>query len=427
MSVPAIPRRHSGFSARALAKAIFDADMPEQFIRTVPAQSLFMAVKHNGVTTSGDLIEIATLEQCRLMLDFDCWEGDRFAEERFWEWLALSDEETGLRIIQKLLRCVDLKLIALLISRYVNVKVFEDPTENPPGPGHHTPDKGYTWLGIEAPDADKHFLLARLLALIFETDAELFYQLINIPNVSTAAILEEESLQERTKRLATEGIPDTTWAHAVNAPMTPAELTARLADAPTPPIENIAVIEPMIHDSRGLHPLNELLTHTADRDSLEMELTLIANAALVFGGADFGDFEAAVETIALAKGTLNVGLERALELRPDLPPAALAAHVGLQAVYRLGRHEVLALAQLARRGRTGSAAAIDDAYRTVLLEGLSGRFPRLPLFLDRHGTIEPSPDGRVSTGLRPIEHLDEIVMVRRLLDARGGAETTSSS
>jgi hypothetical protein len=415
VSLPAIPRRRSGFSARSLAKAIFDADMPEHFVRTVPAQSLFMAIKQNGLSASGDLIEIATIDQCRLLVDFDCWEGDRFSEERFWQWLSLTDEESGLRLLQKLLRFVDLKLIALLIARHVKVVVFEEPTDSPPGPEYYTPDKGFTWIGIAVPNADEHFLLARLLALVFETDAELFYQLINIPNVSTTDLLEEESYQERTKRLSAEGIPDMSWSHVINSPLTPDAFTRQLGETTPTTVTDIAIIDPIVYDSLALRPLCDVFENAADRETLEMEMTLITNAAIVFGRVDFGDHEQVVTTIAQVKGTLNVGLERALELRPDLTPTELANHAGLQALYRLGRHEMVTLARAAQAKPTGDTPMLDDAHRTVICDGLMGKFPQLPMFLNRRGEIEREDDGRVSAALRPIEHLDEIMATRRLL------------
>ena len=150
---------------------------------------------------------MASLEQCRLLSDFDLWNGDSLNEAALWEWLALTDEVESLELLQKLVKFVDLKLFAILFGKYIEVKIFDDPTEQPPGEGFHTPDRGATWIGIKTEDPDKHFLLARLLALIFESSAELFYQLISIVTVATASMLEEESYQERMKRLAAEGNP----------------------------------------------------------------------------------------------------------------------------------------------------------------------------------------------------------------------------
>ena len=207
-----------GHTCRDLYKSIFDADAPEQIVRQLPEQSLYMVVKSTGLQSSSDIIMMASMEQCRLLTDFDLWIGDTLNEDALWEWLALTDEIESLELLQKFIKIADLKLIAILIERHVEVKIFEEPTEQPPAEGFHTPDKGFTWIGIKTEDATKHFLLARLLALIFESSAELFYQLISIMTVATTSILEEESYQERQKRLAAEGIPEPEVAAAVHAP-----------------------------------------------------------------------------------------------------------------------------------------------------------------------------------------------------------------
>jgi len=390
--------------------------MPEQFVRTIPAQSLFMAIKQNGLTASSDLIELASIEQCRLMLDFDCWSGDRFSEEHFWEWLSLTDEDSGLKLLQKLIRFVDLKLISLLISRYVDVQIFDEPTENPPGPGFHTPDRGFTWLGIHAPDADKHFLLARLFALIFETDAELFYQLISIPNVSTAALLEEESYQERTKRLAAEGVPERGWAFTINSPLEPQDFTTLLAGAKPPALADIEVIEPIVYDPAKLQPLDGLLDDLRDREQAEMEITLIANAGVVHWGVDFGDHDGVTALLERIKGAINVGLEHAIAANPKLSALAIYEAVGLQPLYRLGLRALMNLQALVRTSSADHPATdIDPSYRTILRDALLEPFPQAPTFLDATGAITPPTAGEVPTTRRAFEHIVEIEAVRRLL------------
>lgn len=416
MSVPAVSKRRGGFTSRALAKAIFAAEMPEQFVRTIPAQSLFMAIKHNGLAGSSDLVELATIEQCRLMLDFDCWNGDRFSEDHFWEWLSLTDEDNGLKLLQKLIRFVDLKLIALLIARFVDIQVFDEPTENPPGPGFHTPDRGFTWLGIHAPDADKHFLLARLLALVFETDAELFYQLISIPNVSTAALLEEESYQERTKRLAAEGVPDRGWAFSIQTPLRLDEFTAILGGTRPPPLADIEVIEPIIYDPARLQPLDTLFEELRDREQAEMEITLLANAAIVHWGVDFGDHTAVAALLERIKGALNIGLERALQAKPELSAITMYEAIGLQPLYRLGLGVLMDLQIAARTSSAGTGSgSIDPSHRTVLREAALDRFPQAPTFLDQRGAIVPPQHGEVTTTRRAFEHISEVEAVRRYL------------
>ena len=205
---PAVSTAFRGYSCRDLHKAIFDSEAPEQVIRQLPAQALFMVVRHLGLSGAADIIALASIEQVRLLSDFDLWNRDTINEDHVWEWLALTDETESLDLLQKVVKCVDLKVLSVMLSRYTDVQIFSEPTDLPPGPGFHTPDKGFTWVGITVQDADQHFLLARLLALIFETSAELYYQLLSIPSVATVSMLEEESFVERSKRLAAEGIPE---------------------------------------------------------------------------------------------------------------------------------------------------------------------------------------------------------------------------
>ena len=410
--VEAAPIPHRGFTSRALAKAIFAADAPEEFIRSIPAQGLYMAVQHNGLDSSVDLIELASHEQVRLLLDFDLWSEDHLDEERIWSWLRLSDEEHGLRILQKVIRSIDLKIVSLLVSRHTDIRVFTEPTEQPPGPGYHTPDKGSTWIGITTEDADKHFLLARLLALIFETDAELFYQLLAIPGVSTESVLEEESLQDRQRRLSADGVPDRDLAHAICAPLTDVDFTAALLSGPPRRhVHDIEAIHPLLYDVPTLQPLGGLISSLGRFDEFEAELTLIMNAAVVTFHVPFHNPDAVHLLAAQVKGAINIGLE--IAAREGRSPAAVYEQLGLQPIFRLGLGRILALRRLAQR-RERTAPAGDEAV-AIIVEGLTGRFPTMPLFVQPDGTIHAA-EGRLERSFRAIEHLGDITVLKRRVE-----------
>ena len=83
-------------------------------------------------------------------------------------YVPLRLEVERLEFLQRLLKVVDFKLLGLLVERHVDHRVFEEPTDIPPGPHFYTPDKGYTWLRVTLEDATRHFLFSRLLALIFD-------------------------------------------------------------------------------------------------------------------------------------------------------------------------------------------------------------------------------------------------------------------
>lgn len=406
-----------GHTCRDLYKAIFDADAPEQVVRQLPAQTLYMVVKSTGLQAASDVIMMASMEQCRLLTDFDLWTGDTLHEEALWEWLAVTDETESLELLQKFLKIVDLKLIAILIDRYVEIKVFEEPTEQPPAAGFHTPDKGYTWLGIKTEDADKHFLLARLLALLFESSAELFYQLISIKGVATPSMLEEESYQERQKRLAAEGVPEAEVAAAVHAPYSVAEAKAEVdAKKHRRCVDDIRSIEPLIYEARVTKLFADLVRDVSDRDELEMEFTYLMNAAVVRWGVDFSNQDNVLDLAERIKGAINIGLER-LTIGTSLSLKEVYEALGLGKLYRLGLSELMAIRTKARKIPLESVGTLKDAEPVLFGVVACAReaFPVMPMYLNDDGSTEYE-HGVLPAGHRSLTTVTSVVTVNDLLD-----------
>ena len=406
-----------GHTCRDLYQAIFDADAPEQMVRQLPAQSLFMVVKERGLESSSDLLGMASLEQCRLLSDFDLWHGDSLSEENLWNWLALTDETDSLELLQKLVKFIDLKLIAILIGRYVDVKVFDEPTEQAPGPGYHTPDKGSTWIGIQTENPDHHFLLARLLALIFESSAEVFYQLLATSSVATVSMLEEEAYIERTKRVAAEGIPEPEVAASVHAPYSLIEAQRDLHDkTPCVTIEDIRGIEPLVYEARSTRLFGELFRVVPDHEALEMEFTYIMNAAVVRWGVDFSEQSKVLDLAEQVKGAINLALEK---LTKDGSSTVSEAYkgLGLGKLFRLGLTELMALRSKARKVSLETAERFKDAD-PVLFSALAcarEAMPLMPLFLNEDGSVADD-EGSLPAGTKPITTLKALATVSSLLD-----------
>ncbi len=412
MSTPSSPVTNplSDLSSRNLAKTIFRAEVPEQYVRTFPAQSLFLAIKQNGLHSSTDLIEIATIEQCRLFLDLDLWEHDRFHEDNFWDWLSLTDEDNTLKLLQKFLKFVDLKLIGMLIAKYVEVRIFEEPTESPPEANFLTPDKGHTWVRINIEDNTRNFLLARLLAMLFETNADLYYQMLSLPSISTYSNLEEESYGERTKRLASEGIPTPDIAIQTQRayPLVQA-LQDIKAKASRDVIADVAVIEPLVYTTGGLEPFTSLLKEILALDEFQAEFTYLTNAAIVHWGVEFYDTNEVSKLVQRVKGTLNIGLELLMEGSHE-SARQIYTTLGLQKIYRVGLERLFALRKRAVAFKESGASN----ERELLLLALRQRFPEVPTALGCDGKFI-TDEGRLSTETRPIERNAEVVLVEGML------------
>ena len=363
------------------------------------------------------MLALASLEQIRLLSDLDLWHGDVLNEESLWEWLSLADENDSLEILQKVLKCIDLKIVSVLVAKYVEVQVFEESTDNPPAPGFYTPDKGFTWIGIKSENEDNHFLLARLLALIFETSTELFYQLLSVPSVATISMLEEESYQERTKRLAAEGVPEPEVASKVHGVYSLQEALADLKQqGVSNAIEDVRAVEPLLYQSRATKFFSELLQGSHAHDVLAMEFTYVVNAAIVRFGIDFSDQDAVFLLCQKVKGAINIGLEKLVE-ETGTRVQEIYNTLGLEKLYRLGLADLMVLRALARKVSLEQAELFRDAEPALFSTVACARepFPSMPLFLEDNGTVEQK-DGALESGERAIETLAAVKAVRDLLD-----------
>lgn len=371
----------------ALAKRIFQADVPEQFIRAIPAQSLFFVLQTNGLQSSAELLEIATIKQCRLMMDFDLWDGDQFRESTFWEWLAITDVTDDLQLLQKLFKCFDLKLVSYLISKYVAAVNSEEPTEQSPGEGYYTPDKGSTWLRVDTYSADNDFLLNRLLALIFETDADLFYQLLSIPRVATPTQLEEESYQDMLKRVQGEGVPDAEIASELRQPYALEDAQRELASTgitPSTP-QDVFVVEPLVYDTSSGSTFNRLFEVIDNREQCEGELTFILNSAVVAWNIPFHKPDAVKDLVERVKGAISIGIEL-LEQHGSSTILEMYNHIGLQKLFRLGYTQLMQLQKICQRftDDTLKELAQTDRDTFALIAGMREKFPCLCSIVKEH-------------------------------------------
>lgn len=409
-TVPVI--RAKSFNSRNLIKAIFDAESPEQVVRTIPAQSLYVAIRSQGLESSAELLEIATTEQCRLLIDFDCWSRDSFREDHFWEWLAITDATDSLALLQKILRVFDLKLIALMISRYVDAVAFEEPADQPPGPNYYTPDKGRTWLSLKTENREHIFLMNRLLALLFESNTDLFYQILSIPNVATPSELEEESYQEKQRRLASEGIPDNEYAAEVNSPLSDELLLAAVAQSELrASIEDISAVESVIYEGSFAEPLRSLVNQLLYDESFEIEMTLLLNAAIVYYGVDVSEITQVLQMAEKVKGALNLGLENALKITKR-PAIELYKIVGLRSLYRNGLSQLTRLVQRARTIERLDKKDVPEASQ-IIIQGLLQRFPSMPVWIKE----KPESDEKIEARFIPIQSLSEISAIEQTLAA----------
>lgn len=331
-----------------LLKEIFNAQVPEVAVKKIPAEALYLTIRQNGLPDSLELIEICSKEQLQLFFDLDCWsnrvgEGDRFDEEKFWEWLELPDVAEDTDILKKIIRSLDLKLVARLIARYVHIHISTEPTDEPPEAYYYTPDKGYTWVHVHLAEPHRNFLLNRLLAAIFEYSAEVFYQLISVPNVATESVLEEEAYKERQQRLSAEGFPDRDLAFEITTPLEYRNI--KTTDSQYQFSKDISSVPAEVFSKDAIYPLQSLWEQAENTLELDAELTLILNSFFIRFQVSVSEQEEISFATRQVKGAINIALEKfAAE-----DPLAFYQQYNLQKLFRFGLFELGRLQKKAQK------------------------------------------------------------------------------
>ncbi len=397
-----------------LYRAIFRSENPEYVVRALPAQRLYLALLGIGLESGADLIDMLPQRHYRVALDLHLWEKDGVSASGFWQWLEVIDDAESLEPLRKFLQAVDPKLLAVLFSRHIHSIIGEERTDVPPAEGYYTPDQGYTWVEIQIEDPTKLRLFARLIAMLYQTDSPLFYQLLNESSAASMSELEEESFQDKSRRLSDEGLPDLETSAKINSATTIEQFLVTLSKASRQPTAGNHAFSGMVKRGDRLEPLSSLLEEVskdeAIRGEIESELSLIVNAAIFSFLSVLSDASALEKQVAHVRGTLNIGLERAC-VESKLSPLEVVRATGLQPIYRLGLGELRALRRQIREILSRQSEEISDAgLRSIAAHIVDGDFPSFPMKpFEKDGELKISQD---DSEFREFQSLAELSLVR---------------
>ena len=407
-------------SSKNLLKEIFKSNSPEQFVKQLPTPLLYNLIREQGLASTAGVIELVNKEQLQVFLDFDLWTKDRFDEERIWDWLELADETDDLSILKKVLYSIDLKIVSLLIARYVQGYIPEEVTEPPPEKGYSSPDKGHSWIKVIHPDATKVVLLKRFLALIFESSIKLYYQLLSVPQSNTQSVLEEQGYQEKCKRIVAEGVPSEEWAAELQRGLDiksikillkkTLEESKQTSEVETTDATN-AVPQKYANTSSLPSPLKHLAEEIEYDTEIQQELMLLLNSAIVHFHTPWWNNEAVEFLAKQVTGTLNLGLDLVVTEAQTSSLKAIYESLGFKKIYQLG---VAKLQKIKKEAL--SFAESDDPAQIQLLESLQSPIPYLPAFLKGDGSFKTSDDSKtLISGRKPISTLEEVKTVEKIL------------
>ena len=365
---------------KSLLKNIYETKDPTIFVQSLPAPTVYFLLASEGLETSKDLLEYLSPEQYQLLLDFDFWTTTEFNEENFWRWLMIIDEKDTLEPLAKFLQNVDRNLLGTIIIKYTNTVVQEEPTDLPPHSGYHTPDKGFTWVAMNIDDKQRYFLLGKLLAFIFETDAEFYYQLINSHSSATPTELEEYAFEEKTKRLLANGFPDADLCGEIHKQTTAEEIIAVRKKIKTDKkitLESIPTFTPEIINSNLLQPLSNFVNELASKSdehkkSFEEHLAYTLTAASTYFAVPLYEIEELSFLIAQIKGAYNIGLQ-SVKANEELTAIEIYETVGPLLLYQRGLDEIFNIRKIARKLQ--KQAKNFNSVELTVIEAASSKFP----------------------------------------------------
>ena len=354
-------------SGTALLRALLDDPLAPAKVAEAPGTWLHRLVCEVGLADSTELLEMATAEQVREVLDLELWQGDRLKQDDALDWFSflstLSEEAAG-----RHLRGLDVELRGFVLLSMLRIYLVEEETtpDEPQGVVWPTPDGWYHLEIMPRDEGDVDKVLA-LLDQMYRDDADATRRLLLNLMWELPAELEDWSLRWRNARLQDLGFADPVEALALYTYLDPAsvEPAERTADRPLShdpePAGKLALAEV---SSTTESFLSAALAAAAAADPAEEQrlaqaMMTLGNRALAADHVELADMELARRSLKDLHWRTSLGLEHLCQGEVDRAPGVLSS-VALLRVARVGHSLALDLRRAVlphqRRGRLGRSA-----------------------------------------------------------------------
>ena len=403
-------------SGSALVNAILDDPAAPQKLESVPSVWLHRLVCEVGMADIADLLELASAEQVREILDLELWHGDRLDLDEALEWvhfLTTLPEHAAFRH----LRGLDVELMGLLLLHHVRIYLVEEENvpDEPEGLLFPTPDGWFVLEIMVATEADAQKIIA-VVNTLYRDDLENIRRLLQNLMWEFSPELEEWCLRWRNNRMADLGFASPAEAlelYAYLAPTSVQPATEQTADRPLrqdpehPGQTPLVVLAGSSEDSFFSRVLG-LVEGDAEEQLLSQILMALGNRSLAADRVDPADADAARLSLDQLRWRLSLGLEFLAERQPERGLQVLS-QVALMRIARVGHSLTLDLRRrllpFQRQGLLGRKPGQADLLDPPLRQQISA------LLLPRPRLWEPPP-GQA----RPFRTLDDLNAATRQID-----------
>lgn len=360
---------------------IYGVSDPKAFVRRLPAEDLYFAMREVGLTDAVDVIGLLSPLQFRTMLDLDVWDKDEPSPARILDWLRLAREGAeSSASLRRQKEGLDRELILLVLRTQTRIHSLEE-NDDPvleASDWIQTPDNKYI-VEITA-DEDEGRTVRWLIEDFIDASPFESVRMFEAVRWEMKSELEETALQWRTGRMRDIGFPDLNEAMDIWRPL-PAGWKPRKEAVASGPIAGVPAL---LLAGRGRDLLLDRVTENLPDESRTVfneGLLYLLNCSIVADGVAPRDINLARPSIEAARDMLSLGLELeslgdegvALQILGATPAIELA---------RRAASEVLELSKqahtLARRLSTGaSSSLLLDSPDAEVVSGLRKRRPRL--------------------------------------------------
>ncbi|MFT7580564.1 MAG: hypothetical protein ACI9MR_002235 [Myxococcota bacterium] len=386
------------------------------FVETLATEELYLLIKDIGRNDAYPLLEYATREQMRGLVDIDAWNKHDLQLDRWLGWFELA-EAVSFERVQEFLSAADDELLEWLFIKDVTVHGSDLDKDFVPDDQalFQTPDFMY-WVTVER----GHILedrLPHLMKMLWATDVDRIRLILQQARFDVPASVEAYMDHFRNGRLADMGFSSPTEALAVFSTISLKSLRTQVREH----LEEYALMRPPATGSVAfdlalvdvtpppfLGAALALLDETA-RNNVALAMTMLVNKVFMAQTRDLSRTDDLPVAARHAAGLVSMGLAYLADESPE---------VGAEILQRIGCQQVF---------QAGHTLTIEQRLRAVRLRARSGAALGYTLFgSPTDDTIaaaaRPQPllfEGLVSPGsvtVRPFSTLAELARVEVALD-----------
>lgn len=334
------------------------------------------------------LLQLAQLEQIRLVLDLDCWRKGDLQNERILEWLE-ELQRSGLDTFTQALAELDAELLVAFLRHYLRVQATLPPEEeNEPRTYEEAIVNELYRAEFIDPEGSHNARVQDLLNFIRAADLDQYNRLMQAAMWEQDSELLEWAYRWKSGRLQDEGFPEYYEAleshHLVDLRQLTPE-SAIVLDAPAPPesAEESGIVPAYAWSfTPAGSNLEKAMSGDFSAEVIERlcwEMVALCNRALIYDQVDFADTVAVRSSFERVHAHLNIGLDY-LSSRDKQPLSYLLNHYALSLIYQVGFTLVMHL--------YGQAARIQHhlCYHT----GVRRSYPQLTTYV-LQGILQSQP------------------------------------